>query len=491
MDPIRPGCYAIKSCLNGKYLTYQQSDSGGTIKASGVDVVDPRARFFVEPTVNKPPAPSDILAHIRCSYNNTYWKLGWDDDYEDERCIFADAEDRTLFRVRRFSKGGIKDYCQFYSEQFYHYYIVAGESHPLSGRLLQQPLKSIFGYDHRDGNYFLWISLENQVVLPPRVCFRGDNGKYLCVPSTDGEEHSYVQFKSIDDNVYSSAMHTIDTFGDGTIRIMSEAVKKYWRRGTIREQGSHHVKDGIWVDSDGTNRNDPDILFQVLKHRDRIALKSLGNNRYCKRLTLGTHGDVGAGDEGQNILGAADEAIADEALLELAGEPLQSRVIYDLEYHLADARVYDEKTVELEGKSDGGGSQSNKLHLKLDLMQQSTWTTTVTEKEAVQTVIKGKVPFMDSNGELQLGKDDIIETIIWGESISHTLPKWEDYIVNPSSVTGTEEKVQVTATQCTYEVPFSYTQEDTFKDGKEYDPIVYNDGLYRGVNYYHIKYGHV
>ena len=49
-----------------------------------------------------------------------------------------------------------------------------------------------------------------------------------------------------------------------------------------------------------------------------------------------------------------------------------------------------------------------------------------------------------------------------------------------------------TATQCTYEVlPFSYSQEDTFKDGKEYPPIVYYDGLYRGVNCYDIKYGHV
>ena len=125
------------------------------------------------------------------------------------------------------------------------------------------------------------------------------------------------------------------------------------------------------------------------------------------------------------------------------------------------------------------------------MAQQSTWTTTVTEKEAVRTVIKAKVPFMDSDGQLQLGKDDITETIIWGESISHTLPKWEDYIVNTSSATGTEEKVQVPATQCTYEVPFSYSQEDTFKDGKEYPPIVYYDGLYRGVNCYDIKYGHV
>lgn len=479
-------CYAFKSGLNGKYLRYQ-SDSGGIIKASGVDAVDPCARFFVEPLDT-----TTSLVRIRCSYNNKYLVCRWDEEEEDTRCIFADAhepQDGSTFLSPGFSRNTvIEDTYKFFSKYPVNTIITADESHPLSGRLLMVPCE---GYKYGpNANSFVGINLENQVVLPPRVCFRGDNGMYLCVPSTD-EEHSYAQFKSIDDNVYSSAMHTINTYGDGTIRIRSETVMKYWRRGTVREEGWHHGRDGIWVDSHGTNKNDPDSLFQVLKHRDRIALKSLGNNRYCKRLTLGIKGDVVTGDKGQNILGAADEAITDEALLQLAGEPLQSRVINVLEYHLADARVCDMMTVELEGKSDGGGSQSSKQHLKFDLMQQSTWTTTVTEKEAVKTVIKAKVPFMDSNGELQLGKDDITETIIWGECISHTLPKWEDYIDNTSSVKRTEEKVHVTATQCTYEVPFSYSQEDTFKDGEEYPPIVYYDGLYRGVNCYDIKYGHV
>lgn len=357
--------------------------------------------------------------------------------------------------------------------------ITAGGSHPLGGRLLV----GSFDTEIDSSNSFVGINLDSQVVLSPRVCFRGDNGIYICVPSTD-ESDTLVQFKSIDGNDYSSAMHTINIYGDGTISIQSEAVKKYWRRGIVREEGWSNASDGIWADSDGSNKHDPDVSFQVVKHRDKIALKNLGNNRYCKSLTID--------DEGKqlNILGASDEAITDEVLLQLVVEPLLYREVQVLEYHLQDARVYDKKTVDLECKSSGRGSQSNKLHLKFDLTQQSKWTSTVTEKEPVRTVIKAKVPFIDSDGQLQLQKNDIIETIIWGESISHTLPKWEDYIVNSSSATGTEQKLQATATQCRYDVPFSYSQEDTFIDGENYT-IVYHDGLYSGVNCYDIKFGHV
>lgn len=70
--------------------------------ASGVDVVDPHGRFFVEPQANGDGA----LVHIRCSYNNKYWVCR---KVNEEWCIYADAhepeEDQskdgcTLFEFR-------------------------------------------------------------------------------------------------------------------------------------------------------------------------------------------------------------------------------------------------------------------------------------------------------------------------------------------------------------------------------------------------------
>ena len=67
-------CFALGAELNGKYLQYVYCNqaAGSSIEASaGTVVANARTRFLVERLEEE----EEGLMHVRCCYNNKYWKL--------------------------------------------------------------------------------------------------------------------------------------------------------------------------------------------------------------------------------------------------------------------------------------------------------------------------------------------------------------------------------------------------------------------------------
>ena len=114
--------------------------------------------------------------------------------------------------------------------------------------------------------------LSQQFVLPRHLAFRGDNGMYLRTRTF--ERHAYLQFsgRAVGDEAVANTVCTND---DGTFRVISNNVGKFWRRSP----------NWIWADSDDTTDDNLDTVFRAVRFGDVFALQNLGNGWYCTRLT--------------------------------------------------------------------------------------------------------------------------------------------------------------------------------------------------------------
>ncbi|XVF06322.1 hypothetical protein REPUB_Repub06bG0037400 [Reevesia pubescens] len=129
-------------------------------------------------------------------------------------------------------------------------------------------------YDSNSCDIFKFIDWDSLLILPRYVTFRGDNDNYLCLHQVDNLP--YLQFGTKDPgdaNVTCEIFYT----DDGNIRINTLSNNKFWRL----------TPNWIRADSSDTSSNNKDTLFRPVKFDDEtIALLNLGNNRFCKRLTI-------------------------------------------------------------------------------------------------------------------------------------------------------------------------------------------------------------
>ncbi|CAL9031744.1 unnamed protein product [Prunus brigantina] len=122
---------------------------------------------------------------------------------------------------------------------------------------------------------------------------------------------------------------------------MSTLTQKFWRRNSSRDDNISN--NWIWADSDDTTNRDSNTLFWPIKvETDNVnvivALRNLGNNNFCKRLTVNKNNDVCCltADPPNNITPKPDAYLAVEELV-------MSRTISDLNFRLANAGIYNLK----------------------------------------------------------------------------------------------------------------------------------------------------
>ncbi|XP_066357682.1 uncharacterized protein [Miscanthus floridulus] len=311
---------------------------------------------------------------------------------------------------------------------------------------------------------FSVINLRTQmVILPLRVCFKGENGYYLSARSIEG--NNYLEFSS-DGFGDSTVRHSIHHNGDGTIRIKSDHFGKFWRRGP----------KWIWADSDDTTSNNPDTLFRAVKVGNIYALQNLGNNKYCKRLT----------DEGKvSCLCAAVPTMNEWTHLKVE-EPVLSRRIYNIEYQVQNAKIYGDKVLSMnstEVVNHGSKANTANVTLHYSVSKTKTWESSISVKLVVTTTIEAGVPEIVNASVLI--QSEYSSSYTWGDSMTNTVEHSMIYevIVPPK----TKVTLRPLVTEATCEVPFSYHQEDVLTDGQK---VVYklDDGIYRGVNSYNFRY---
>uniref|UniRef100_A0A7C9FFP9 Agglutinin domain-containing protein n=2 Tax=Opuntia streptacantha TaxID=393608 RepID=A0A7C9FFP9_OPUST len=308
-------------------------------------------------------------------------------------------------------------------------------------------------------------SIENVdlVILPRHVAFKGDNGNFLQARTI--ERHPYLQFSSHDSRNAACQMEVFQN-PDGTVRIRSKHFNRFWRRSP----------NWIWADSTDTSNNNRDTRFMPVRvDSHKIALRNLGNNRFCSRLTT----------EGKTSCLNADSTTARlEATLGVE-ELVLSREIYNVKYRLQDAKIYDERVLIMATATTSNMTQQTSTHTFRFAYKDTTtttWQASVSAGLSVRATFKTGIPFL-ARGKLTISAE-ISGTYEWGKTteVTREIERTDQVGVPPM----TQVTANLLASAGKFDVPFSYTQRDILIDGTE---VIYrdkNDGVYSGGNNYNV-----
>ncbi|XP_022145233.1 uncharacterized protein LOC111014736 [Momordica charantia] len=458
-----PRYAALKSRCNNNYLRCTNEASPGQtfLKYSGDEIFSPHTKFELEQAKADP-----SLVHIRCCYNNKYL-VSWS---EDRSYIVAGAEQKeedrykwtcTLFRPVYFDTYNVGFRFRHAHREFF---LCLWRDDGPRGDCLRALWPSV------DPNRDLCdlheiTDWELLLSIPKYIAFKGDNGCYL--RGYWNGYHPYLQFSSSDIRDSSVVMETFLT-KDGSIRIKSNHFGRFWRLSP----------NWIWADSTDTTSQNIDTLFWPVKvdSSNVIALRSMSNKNYVKRLTA---------DDKTSCLNAAEHSINFYTRLEMV-EPVFSRKIYNVNFRLSDARIYDQTVMLMATATATNKTQaSNTVNLKLSYTdtKSSTWTSSISMKLGIATTIETGVPFI-ADGKIEVSAE-FSGGYEWGKTktSSKTLEIAYDVSVPPM----TTIIVSLLATKGTCDIPYSYTQCDSLYDGRT---ITYDmdDGVYHSVNCYNFKY---
>ncbi|KAI3862019.1 hypothetical protein MKW92_016323 [Papaver armeniacum] len=309
-----------------------------------------------------------------------------------------------------------------------------------------------------------FIDWENVVMLPDLIRIKGDNGNHL-------EAYGGVGYMDYNRKADNSTFfdYEVSPSRDGGIRLKGVYHGKYWT----------NMDTSIWVllkeASDDVHETST-VFLPTVVDGNRIFMKSLMDGKFCNRFTT---------DEKTSCLAALEKYPDQWSSMEIE-EPVISRKIYNVRYHLTDARLYNEKTLALVTDDSSNYTQTSltsTLNLKTTVTNTTNWSNSTTLKAGVKMTCTVGVPGV-SSGAIEISAE-VTESKSWGEthSESQEVGSLKTITVPPM----TRVKGSLMATRVSYDIPFSYTQHDVLKNGttKDYEK---NDGVFTGHNGYGYKY---
>ncbi|KAL6896927.1 hypothetical protein ACP4OV_007499 [Aristida adscensionis] len=482
-----PIMVVFKSKTHGKYLRYmpEHGEFKNILHVSGEDGFNPYTRFLAEPSTEY-----YHDCHIKSCYNNKYLVTR---QVKHGFAIFCDANEPdedldkpscTLFRMHFGRIGGTNPtkhaFQQYRFGEDTFFYVVPSSDPTLEGCLVPENNSP----DSSDIEFVATV-VEQPLILPKHVCFKGDNDKYLSGKYQDGL--NYLQFSS-DDIGDPAVTHTIHMNDDGTVRIKSDHFGKFWRN-SVNWIWADYDDDGADSDDDTDNTGTETdskkaekkakknaTTYRVVKFGHTIALQSLSNNNYLKRLNA---------DGKWDCLNAAVSSISEFARLRLI-ETVLSRRVYNVKYHLEDAKVYDRRSLTMatvHAVNQGSTENTAKLTLKYGLTKQRSWDSSLSLKIGVTATIQAGVPEIMS-AEIQT-QYEFTGSYTWGKTEIQSEEQSVEYEIKVPPNTSVTLRALATQTCC--DIPFTYYQEDVLTTGEK---IVHHldDGIYRGVNSYDFTY---
>uniref|UniRef100_A0ACD5ZBI6 Uncharacterized protein n=1 Tax=Avena sativa TaxID=4498 RepID=A0ACD5ZBI6_AVESA len=263
---------------------------------------------------------------------------------------------------------------------------------------------------------------------------------------------------------HKSVVFTTQTNDDGSVRIASKE-GGFWKRSSDDWILTGNVED----------KNDPDALFEAVTGDGFVALRNLGNKKFCKRVD---------GYGKPNCLRACDDTISQYARFKLV-EPVFSQEIYDVQFYLNEARIYNNGAITMESDvrtNESREVQTGTFSFTKKTGAVSTWETTVSSKTAVSEKFSANI----GQTPMVLGK----EVTLSSESTSShrdtdSTHNSEERTVTQNLTIYPGEKVEAkfVATRASCDVPFSYKQKIVLTTG-DVVVTVHNDGIYTGVNTY-------
>ncbi|KAE8734067.1 hypothetical protein F3Y22_tig00000778pilonHSYRG00078 [Hibiscus syriacus] len=464
---VLPRFIVLKSPAAKAYLSFKKEDDlySGYAEFSEPLVVSPDAKFEVE-------SAKGGLVHIRSCATNNYLERTQDDSIsgkpDEQYWITVTAEKKeedqskewcTLFKPME--EDAVKKTYRFVHVQSGCYLCLRLKpSSDVSAGVLANSTEV-----DADGNdIFRVIDWDWLVILPKFVAFKANNDQYLRLIEFEG--HPYLQFSGEDIGDVSAAME-ISYTPNGTIRIKPINSKKYWRRSP----------NWIWVDSNDTVGNDKDTLFRPFKVDSKtIALLNLGNNMFCRRLTI----------EGKtNCLNAAIPSVTKETYLKVE-EPVLSRKIENITYLTENSRIYDEKAeVVAKNTASNHTKESNTMDVKLQYtdIKTSTWEGHVSLRLEAKASFEFGIPII-ANGNIDITAS-AESGFVWGETTTTTTVLEVIHKVTVPPMTKVTVNMVMTKGKC--DVPFTFTQKDTLYNGEVVTTEV-KGNTYKGSNYYNTDF---
>ncbi|KAF7142995.1 hypothetical protein RHSIM_Rhsim05G0011800 [Rhododendron simsii] len=461
-----PRFVAIQSKFQ-TYLRYMHKDVGlhGLLQFTGEEIVSLYAKFEIEGA--KSTAGNDNgFVHIRCCYNNKYWVArsgsdsfiiaGADEPNEDQSQWSC-----TLFEPIPVSgEGGNSSSPPNATVRFRHVQL----GRYLTGACLYAQSSST---DSDRLDVFGIIDWGSLLILPKHIALKGDNGLYLSARLISG--HEFLEFAS-SDNGDPTVGNEVFITKDGSVRIKNNHFGKFWKRDPS--------SSWIWADSDDATTDNLNTLFSPVKVGSNvIALRNLGSNNFCMRMISKEGKD--------NCLYAGVDTLSKEARL-VVEELVISREIYNVKFHLMDARIYNQNIITMvteTATNDTQESNTAKLKLLHKETKSSTWNGSLSLKLGVKTSIQTGIPLI-VEGKVEVSAE-FSGGYQWGETTSTENQVETEYTIPVPAMS--KVTVSLLATQGSCDVPFSYTQHDTLMNGKQVTHD-FDDGIYTGINSFNFFY---
>ncbi|KAL5726961.1 hypothetical protein ACHQM5_000202 [Ranunculus cassubicifolius] len=401
------------------------------------------------------------LIHIRCLKNNKYWANygtanNWvaamadkpEENQSNKHCTLFEpiSDDNGVLKLRHVQTGLFATYYHGSENEF---------------ALLS--LKS--GNDHPGADVFTFIDWESIVVLPDRIRITSStNGNQLKALGGDG----FMDFNFKADN---SKLFDYDVYPsrDGGIRLKSAHYGNYWT----------DMDNSSWVKLQKASdevHNTNTVFLPTIRGDNRVIMRCLKNNLFCKRYTTVNMVNCLA------TLATYPDAWSDMEI----EEPVLSRRISNVRYHLTDARLYNEETIELitdESINRTMDSLTSTLNLKTTVSNNTNWNTSVSLKLGIKATATYGVPFI-AWGQIEISAE-VTGSMNWGETKTESQELGSEITMAVPAMT--RVKASLMGTRVSYDVPFSYTQYDVLTDGstKVYEK---NDGVFTGNNGYGYRY---
>ncbi|KAI3867260.1 hypothetical protein MKW98_001694 [Papaver atlanticum] len=403
------------------------------------------------------------LVHIRCLRNNKYWANfgtgnNWvtamadkpEENQSDEHStlfqpIFVGSNNNNhVVKLRHVNTGS---YVRLFYNAPGHYE------------------NALYLSNDEEKDVCTFIDWGSVVVLPDLIRIRGENcGNHLKAYGGDG----FMDFNHTADNTSVFDYEVIQS-RDGGIRLKSTYYGQYWT----------DVDDKPWVwlkDASTTVHDTKTVFLPTILGGNRIMMRSLKNGKFCNRHTQ---------DGTESCLATLNKWPDDWSTMQIE-EPVISRKIDNVRYHLTDARLYNEKTFALITDDSSNRTKSplsSSINLKTTVTNTTNWNYSVTLKVGVKATCTSGVPGVAS-GAIEVSAE-VTGARNWGET--HTESQEVGSVKTITVPAMTRLKASLMATRVSYDIPFSYTQHDVLMNGtmKVYEK---HDGLFTGTGGYGYRY---
>ncbi|XP_028095864.1 uncharacterized protein LOC114295751 [Camellia sinensis] len=327
------------------------------------------------------------------------------------------------------------------------------------------------------------------IALPRFVAIKSNyNGKYLRYIHEDGLEHAFVQFSGEEFVSPYTKYEVVMAKTNGNSMLDPDRRDLYtiidWESLFILPKCVAFKDDS--TSSSSSNNNNNSSSSSVLT-RIFIGRSEKGRNQKQKQENNSPKSDMlfWPTKVGNNVAALRNL----EVHLEV-DETVTSRKIYNVNFRLRDARIYNRSILTLATEDAINRTQEPKtVDVKLSYSESKTraWNSSISLKLlGVKTTIQSTVPLIIAEGKIELS-GEFSGDYQWGQTESLTTDKENLYKFSVPPMTMV--RVNLIATKASCDIPFSYEQLDTTTlTDRQQNTETIDDGIYTGSNYIDFKY---